>query len=181
MSELIVFTYPTEDQAAAALGQVVTQKQENVQAPLVDIEDAAVAVKTRGGKVKVRQTLESAAKGSQLASGGLWGLLIGFLFGGPLFGALLGLGVSKLLGRNLDLGIDNEFIDGVSRELQPGNSALFLLVEGTAPEIIAEALGDHRGKLHHTSMSDEAAAALAEASTDSDLAAAAEAEQAEDD
>lgn len=164
MSKLIVYTYNTEDKAAEVLRTVSGMKQENVQRPLIALKDAAVVVKNAKGKVRVRQTLESVAKGRNVTSGGFWGLLIGFLFGGPLLGALLGVGMSALFGRNIDLGIDNDFINGVGDELAPDDSALFLLVGDTALETVAEALNPFGGNLYHTNLSDEAAAALAQAS-----------------
>ncbi len=85
MSDLIVYTYDSEEKAAEVLAEIATLKQENVQKALIKIEDAAVAVKDADGKVKVRQTLESIVKGGRIISGGFWGLLIGFLFGGAGF------------------------------------------------------------------------------------------------
>ena len=164
MSDLIVFTYEQEDKAAEALKHVASLKQENVQKALIGIEDAAVVVKDAKGKVKIRQTLESAVKGSNVASGGLWGVLIGFLFGGPLFGALLGMGISGLLGRKIDIGIDNNFIKGIGDDLAPGDSAMFLLVKDTPVETVSDALKDFDGRLYHTSLSEEAAEALSKAS-----------------
>ena len=69
MSDLIVFTYPTEVEAGQALAHVSSQEQQNVHKPLVAIEDAAVAIKKDNGKVKIRQTLESTAKGSRTIYG----------------------------------------------------------------------------------------------------------------
>ncbi|MGB0384924.1 MAG: DUF1269 domain-containing protein [Ardenticatenaceae bacterium] len=139
-------------------------KQEHVQKPLINIEDAAVVYKNAKGKVKVQQTLESVVKGSNITSGGLWGLLIGFLFGGPLLGALLGVGLSAIFGRKIDIGIDNDFIKGIGDDLSPGDSALFLLVNNTPIETVADVLKGHGGKLYHTSLSDEMAEAFTEAS-----------------
>ncbi len=176
MSDLIVYTYDQEDKATDVLKHVASLKQDNVQKALVGIEDAAVVVKNAKGRVKVHQTLESVVKGSNVARGGLWGVLIDFLFGGPLFGALLGMGISGLLGHNIDIGIDNEFISGISDDLAPGDSALFLLVNNTLTETIAEALKDFDGKLYHTSLSDEAEAALTQASEHAPIKEAIEAE-----
>ena len=176
MSDLVVFMYETEPEASEALAHVSRQEQENVHKPLVAIEDAAVAVKKENGKVKVRQTLESSAKGSRIIYGGFWGFLIGILFGGPLIGLLIGYAAAGLLGRKIDLGIDNSFIDSLGAELNPGNSALFLLVNDTDPEIIAEAMGDHRGTLFHTSLSDECLSVLGEACQDDELREAVQAE-----
>lgn len=156
MSDLVVITYHQESTATEALKKVATLKQENVQKALVHIEDAAVAVKNAKGKVKVQQTLETAVKGSRVTSGGLWGLLIGFLFGGPLFGAVLGMGLSALFGRKIDIGIDNEFIKNVSNDLAPGDSALFLLVNETPADVVGQSLAEFGGNLYHTSLGDEA-------------------------
>ena len=163
MSELLVFTYEQADKAAEVLTKVAAMKQENVHKALIGIEDAAVAVADAQGKVKIRQTLETAVKGSSIVSGGLWGTLVGFLFGGPLLGALFGAGISALLGRKIDVGIDNDFIQKISDELKPGTSALFLLIDDTPVETIASVLTEFGGKLNHTSLSEEAAEAFAQA------------------
>jgi uncharacterized membrane protein len=160
---LVVFTYNDEESAANALAHIASLKQENVQKALIGVEDAAVVVKNSDGKLKVRQTLESAVKTSNVASGGLWGLVIGFLFGGPLVGALLGLGAGALLGRKIDIGIDNDFINGIDGDLNPGNSALFLLVKDTPAETVAEALSQFNGTLYHTSFAEETQAVFEKA------------------
>ena len=180
MSDLIVFCYETDAEAGQALAHVSSQEQKNVHKPLVAIEDAAVAVKKDNGKVKIRQTLESAAKGSRTIYSGFWGFLIGLLFGGPLLGLLIGYAVGGVVGRKIDIGIDNDFIESLSEELKPGNSALFLLVKDTDPETFAEAMGDHRGTLFHTSLPDGCLAGLGEACETEDLRDAIEAETFED-
>lgn len=178
MSNLIVYTYNTEAKASEVLTKIAAMKQENIQKPLLAIEDAAVVIKNAKGKVKVRQTLESAVKGGNVASGGFWGILVGFLFGGPLFGALLGMGFSALFGRKIDLGIDNAFIEGISDELAPGDSALFLLIHDTPVETITTALAQFGGNLYHSTLSDEASEVITKAGEHSDIAQAMEAEYA---
>jgi len=165
MSELVVFTYNHPDRAAEVLKHIASLKRENIQKPLVGIEDAAVAVKGDDGRVRIRQTLETATKMGGVATGSLWGVLVGFLFGGPLLGALVGAGISWLIGRKIDIGIDNDFIQQVSDDLKPGRSALLLLVRDTPIDTLAETLNAQGGRLHHTSLSDEAAAAFTQASS----------------
>lgn len=163
MSELIVYTYNRSDKAGQVLETVASLKQENVQKALIGIEDAAVVVKDDAGEIKVRQTLESAVKGGKVVTTGLWGVLIGFLFGGPLFGALVGMGIGALFGRNIDIGINNDFIKGIGDDLSPGDSALFLLVKDTPVETITAALSGHGGTLYHSTLSDEATEAFSQA------------------
>ncbi|MEM8860104.1 MAG: DUF1269 domain-containing protein [Chloroflexota bacterium] len=175
MSDLIVYKYDSEEKAAEVLAEIAQLKQENVQKALIGIEDAAVAVKKADGKVKVQQTLESAVKGSRIMGGGFWGLLIGLLFGGPLIGALVGIGIYALLGRKIDIGIDNAFIDKLSDEMEAGNSALFLLTVNTPIETVTEAFSKHGGEVFHTSFTQEMADVMEQASQHEDLKDAVEA------
>lgn len=164
MNELIVFTYKHEDKAREVLQEIAQLQKENVKKPLIGIEDAAIAVRAQDGQTKIRQTLESVAKGTSVGYGGLWGVLAGFLFGGPLLGALAGAGIGALLGRNIDIGVDNAFIKQVSEDLEPGDSALVLLVKDTPVDTLVEELNSRGGRLYHTSLSDDAAAAFTQAS-----------------
>ena len=90
MSQLIVFTYDSDEKATTVLEKVAELSKQH----LIEVQDAAVIVKDASGKVKVRQTLEAMVKSSNVVSGGFWGLLIGLIFGGPVFMALLGMGLS---------------------------------------------------------------------------------------
>jgi len=180
MSELVVFTYQHPDRAAEVLKHIASLKREHIQKPLVGIEDAAVAVKGEDGQVKIRQTLESAMKLQAVATGGLWGVLVGFLFGGPLLGALVGAGVSWFAGRRIDVGIANDFIQHVSDELKPGRSALLLLVRDTPIDTLAETLNAQGGRLYHTTLSDDAAAAFTQAAEMPEIRSLTDAERARD-
>ena len=172
MSELLVYKYNTKERASEVLGEVLALKQEHVQKPLINLEDAAAIRKKNNGKLKIIQTMESAVKGGQVASGGFWGILIGFLFGGPLLGALLGVGISALLGRKTDLGIDNAFIKEIGEALDSEKSALFMLVDGTPIGTVENAMKKYGGVLYHTSLSKEAKHALSEMSKDETISEA---------
>lgn len=169
MSELVVFTYKEENKAADVLQTISRLKKEYTQKPLISIEDAAMGIKTKEGQVKIKQTLESIAKGTNVAYSGMWGVLAGFLFGGPLLGLLAGAGIGVLLGRKIDIGIDNAFIQNVSDNLLPGDSALFLLVKDTPTDILVETLNAQGGRLFHTSLPDEVATAFTQASEYEDI------------
>lgn len=159
MSQLIVLTYDNEEKAITVLQSVAELSKQH----LIEVKDAAVIVKDSQGKVKVRQTLEAMVKGSNVISGGFWGLLIGLIFGGPIFMALLGMGLNALFGRKIDVGIDNTFIKDVGNDLEPGNSALFLLSEAITVDKVAAQLKEYGGTLYHTSLSKESEEALAKA------------------
>ena len=169
MSDLVVLTFENDTKAGETLKALSEMQREH----LIQLEDAAVAVKDANGKVKVTQTLERLVKGSNITSGGFWGLLIGLIFGGPLFGAVLGMGVSALFGRKLDIGVNNGFITDVANDLQPGESALFVLSRDMTLDKVSERLRQFGGNLHHTSLTREDEEALAQALNEKSVSEAA--------
>lgn len=175
MSKLIVFTYDTEEKAQTVLDKVVELSKKN----LVEIRDAAWVVKDADGKVNVKQTLEDRVKGGNIISGGFWGLLIGFFFGGPLFGALLGMGLSAIFGTQIDIGIDNDFMKEVGNDMSPRNSALFLLAGDITVDKLADELKSYGGNIYHTSLSKESEEMLRKALDNKQIAEAVRAEHGE--
>ena len=79
MSDLIAIAYEDEKTAFNALDKIGEMQKMQ----LIELADAAVAVKDQKGKVKVKQTLENAHTGGVALWGGFWGLLIGLLAGSP--------------------------------------------------------------------------------------------------
>jgi len=170
MSTLIAITYDTADKAKEALEEL--NRLQKMQ--LITLEDAAVAVKNKKGKVKVTQTLEKMATGAAATWGFFWGFLIGLIFMAPIFWGLLTALFSGLLGKTGDLGIDNKFIKEVGDSLEPGQSALFILVvEATTDKVLPE-MAKFGGTVFQTSLSNEDEALLKEALKDEKVSAVAE-------
>lgn len=151
MSTLVAIVYDQADTAEKALNELFQMQKMQ----LVTLEDAAVAVKDQKGKVKVTQTLEKAATGQSAVWGGFWGLLIGLLFLAPIFWGLFGALMGAIFSKGADLGIDNQFIKDVGDSLDPGESALFILVvEATADKVVPE-MAKFGGTVFQTSLSKE--------------------------
>ena len=74
MSTLVVVGYDGPFKADEVLLKLRKLQREY----LLDLEDAAVAIKDEHGKVKLHQTLNLTAAGA--VSGGFWGSLIGLIF-----------------------------------------------------------------------------------------------------
>jgi uncharacterized membrane protein len=128
---------------------------------LIDLEDAVVAIKKPNGKIKLNQAFNLTAAGA--VSGGFWGTLIGLLFMSPLLGAAVGAAAGAVSGSLSDLGIDDKFMKELSQQLQPGNSALFILIRKVTPDRVLEELRGMGGTVLRTSLSHEKQAALQEA------------------
>ena len=170
MSTLIAITYDTADKAKQTLEEL--GKMQKMQ--LITLEDAAVAVKDQKGKVKVTQTLEKMATGQSVTWGFFWGFLIGLIFMAPLFWGLFTALFAGLLGKGRDLGIDNQFIKDVGNSLDPGESALFILVvEATTDKVLPE-MAKFGGTVFQTSLSKDDEALLKEALENEQVAAVAE-------
>lgn len=103
MSDLIVIGFSDEFKADEVLLDLRKLEREY----LIDLEDAAIVVRNRQAKVKVKQTQELVASGA--LSGGFWGLLIGLIFLHPML-AIFGAAVGALSGALTDIGIDDNFI-----------------------------------------------------------------------
>jgi uncharacterized membrane protein len=149
MSDLIVVGYNDEHQAEEVRLKLLKMQHEY----LVDLEDAVVAVRDREGKVKLHQIHNLTAAGA--ISGGFWGALIGLLFLSPILGAALGAGAGAVGGALSDIGIDDNFMKELAGTLQPGASALFVLVRKMTPDKVLPQLQGTGGKILQTSLSNE--------------------------
>ncbi|NJM08099.1 DUF1269 domain-containing protein [Candidatus Gracilibacteria bacterium] len=144
MSDLVVITFASESDAAAAR-KVVGQLE---RAGQLQISDAAVVTRDTEGKLHVKNEIDSGIKIGALG-GALVGVLLSFLF--PLAGLIIGTAGGALVGRSLDKGVDGSFVKDLANELEAGSSALFLIVGGDAAALRA-ALGSFAGELYHSTL-----------------------------
>ena len=100
-----------------------------------------------------------------------WGLLFGLLFFIPVFGIAIGAGMGALMGKITKSGIDKQFQDQVRDLVQPGTSALFLMVEKVTPDKAIEAMSKFGGTVLKTSLSKEGEQELQDALHGSQTAA----------
>lgn len=154
MSELIVIGY--DDKYRAEEVRLALMKMQRDY--LVDLEDAVVAVKNDDGKVKLHQVHSTVGAGA--ISGGFWGLLVGLLFMNPLLGIAAGAATGAIVGALSDVGIDDQFMKQLAATLQPGCSALFVLVRKVTPDKVIEEVKPYGGKVLRTSLSHEDETAL---------------------
>jgi len=136
MSDLIVIVYPTEEKAEEVRNRLLELQQEY----LIKLGDAVIAKKTDAGKIKLNQLMNTTAAGA--VSGSFWGMLIGLLFLNPLLGLAVGATSGAIGGALTDVGINDKFMRDLSGSLEPGNAALFVLVqEVTADKVLKEIEG----------------------------------------
>ena len=154
MSSLIAVGFKDEFTADAVLLELRKLQKEH----LIDLEDAAVVIRDKDGKVKIKQTQELTTAGA--LSGGFWGLLFGFIFFNPLLGWAVGAIAGGISGALTDIGIDDNFIREVGSTIEPSTSAIFVLVRSATPDKVLEDLSRFEGKVLKTSLSNEDEAKL---------------------
>jgi uncharacterized membrane protein len=114
----------------------------------IAMSDAVVVIKDDAGKVRIHQTIDP-TPGRSALTGSIWGMLAGMLFGGPVFlaAAAVGAGGGALMAKLIDLGLDDKWVKDVGTWLDPGTSALLVLVAADVrPAVLAE-LGRYEGEV----------------------------------
>jgi uncharacterized membrane protein len=150
MSNLVVLAFDTETGAEEMRDDLLRMQKEHI----IGLEDAAVAVRAKDGKTKIKQVQSLAGAGA--LGGAFWGLLIGIIFLVPVFGLVIGAAAGALAGKYQDLGVDDKFIKEVGSTIQPGTSALFLLVREATPDKVMDGLKKYKNvKVIKTSLSSE--------------------------
>jgi uncharacterized membrane protein len=157
MGNLIVMSFKDEQSAGLFLGELgELQKQE-----LIHLDDAATLVRHQDGKAKIKQARSLVGEGA--LGGAFWGMLIGLLFLVPVVGMGIGAALGAMAGKGADYGIDDKFIKEVSKKIEPGTSAIFMLVHDAQPDKVIEQLKKFNGEIIHTSLSNDEEAKLKEA------------------
>ena len=154
MSTMVVLSFKDEtgaEQMRDTLGRL--QKLQ-----LISLSDAAVVVRKEDGKVKVKQAVSLVGAGA--LGGAFWGMLIGLLFFAPWLGLVIGAASGALGGKLTDVGIDDKFIKEVGETIEPGHSALFLLVESWTEDKVMDEITKYDATVLQTSLSKEDEAKL---------------------
>jgi uncharacterized membrane protein len=154
VSDLLVFAYDNETGAGEAIQCVLElQKQQ-----YIALADAATVIRKPDGKVKVKQANNLVGAGA--LGGAFWGMLFGLLFAVPWLGLAIGALSGALGGKLTDVGIDDKFIKEVGATIEPGNSALFLMVTQMTEDKVMAELAATGAKLLRTNLSAEDEAKL---------------------
>jgi uncharacterized membrane protein len=147
MADLIAIGYPDLTTADAAADEA-----RRLASDLIIQPDAiAVIVRDTDGSYHVHTNHHTVGAGATW--GMFWGFLFGLLFFVPVFGMAIGAGMGALMGKFAKTSIDKQFQEQVRGMLQPGTSALFLMLEKVTPDKAVEAMSRYGGTVLKTSLS----------------------------
>jgi uncharacterized membrane protein len=150
MTQLLVVIFDEVETAKQARRAV----QDLQRRGLTVIRDAAVVTRDAEGKTKVHNEIDGDVK-IGAGVGAVVGLLLSFSF--PLLGLALGVGGGALVGKLADRGLDSSFVREVEAELQPGSSALAVVLSDVSPEGLRAALEPFKGRVYETTLAPELA------------------------
>jgi len=149
MSDLIVVSFESEDEAGAALQALRDLKS----AGGVEISDAAVIRKDPDGKTHAKGTLDGSAIAGAAIGGGL-GLILMVFF--PVVGLAIGAIGGAIVGHAVSDRVDKDFVREVSAKLEAGHSALFVLLhDGSTAGVLAALRPLEGGTLIQTNLDPE--------------------------
>ena len=151
MATLVAIGYPEQGTAEQARRTVQQLESELI----IQADQVAAIERDPEGKYHVHTTHGGASAGGGAVWGGFWGMLFGLLFFIPFAGLALGVGMGALFGHFGEKGIDKAFQQQVRDYVQPGTSALFMVIEKATPDKAVAALQQYGGTVIRTSLSDE--------------------------
>jgi uncharacterized membrane protein len=161
--------------------EVLSQVQELNDRWAIDLRDAVAVYRAANGKLQLDQSVQPTEREGAVW-GGILGGLLGALIAAPFTAGMsvaaaatavgagsLALGIpGAVIGADDAItwketyGIPEDFVRQVSGMLQPGQSAVFVLVEAGDPELVAEHFRGYGGIVLHTSLAPKKAEKLQE-------------------
>jgi uncharacterized membrane protein len=153
MNQLIVVAFDHLDDARNALARLRSLERDG----RVSFEDTALIERDPDGTVHVRNEVSGTTETATVV-GAVIGSIVGFVF--PPLGAAIGAAAGAAIGVALDRGVNAGFVDEVKETLQPGRSALFLVVRQADLDAVMAAVRDLNGDVLQTTLSEEAESAL---------------------
>jgi uncharacterized membrane protein len=142
--EFTEITFGNKSTAAEALKELCQWHKSGV----VKVFSAAVLVKDKQGKVSIKETQDVDA-----SRGGLFGAIVGGLIGlvggapGAIVRAVAGADMGGVAARLIDFGFPHESLHDLQDSLQPGSSALVLVIEPLRIYGVVEDLAHWGGRL----------------------------------
>ena len=157
MADLIAIGYLDEATAAKAAVEVRRPAGE----PIVEPDAIATIVRDKEGKFQVTTCHQAADDGAEW--GMFWDFLFGLLYFVPVFGMAVSADLGAIIGRLAKSGIPEEFVEQARDMLQPGTSALFLVVVHHASDRVIGAVSPLGGTILKSSLTDQAQTEIQEA------------------
>ena len=124
----------------------------------VELEDIVVVTKDQHGTIRHDELSHQARKEGLLGS--ITRSIVGSILFNPILGGVLEVVTGVVAASFSDTGIDDRFVEDLSKDFKPGCSALFTLVGKADPDRVEEAFLGFGGRVLVSSLSAESEAAI---------------------
>jgi uncharacterized membrane protein len=154
---LYIVTFDHELKAQKLLDDMESATQEGT----FDFIDAAVMIRDNEGNIEISETSDPSTKRGAIV-GGVIGGFIG-LIGGPAgvgLGAAAGAAIAGFATSKMDLGIPDDELRTIADSLQPGTSAMVVIVKDAWVDIMFSKLSRYNGEVKQQELSQEVIAEL---------------------
>jgi uncharacterized membrane protein len=149
MSNIIVITFENMEEADKVLKTIRSVQHEGY----INLDDSAVVVRDEEGEFQVKNEVDRGVKIGALGGGAIGLLIGGLLF--PVAGILVGVLGGAAVGALAGVGIDKKFVKEVEGAMEPGTSAIVLIVRESNPDVAIAALKPYKGTVYSTTLSPE--------------------------
>ena len=150
--EFVAAVYPNTSEAKATLNDLVKMHK----AGAIELVDAAVILKETSGKLRITERAEiTPAKGAK--RGALVGAVIAVIFPPSLLASTaIGAIAGAVAGKMTDQGFENEMLEEIAAELDPGKSAILAVIEHVWYSKMMEAVEGYEKIVERALYADEA-------------------------
>jgi uncharacterized membrane protein len=175
MAELLVIGFEGKHRAAEVLGQL----EDLEQSWTIDLKDAVAAYRTDDGRLRIDRSIQPTSK-EGAAGGAILGGLLGALLVAPftagtsaaIAASAMGAGAATLgvaggatgyadaRSWKEAAGISEDFVNEVGGMVQPGHSAVFVLVRASHPTNVVEQFRGYGGKVLRSTLPPDATVKL---------------------
>jgi uncharacterized membrane protein len=157
--QVFIAAYGSEDGAGPALKDFRAMDREGS----IELIDAAVAVHTSDGKVKIEETADPSGK-TWGKRGAIAGGVVGMIFPPSIVAsALVGGAGGGIWGKIRDKGFKDEDLKAIGESLPPGSSAIIAIAEDRVVERLERGLEGYERIARHAVSADAALQIVAEA------------------
>lgn len=157
-SRLVVITFEDEAHAESLYEKLLELDKKKI----LNLEDAVFVNKGDDGKYKIHEKTHN-EKRSGMVKGAAFGVLIGWMLGGPVLGLAGGAIVGRMIGKRTDLGIDEGTIKTISEHLDNGLTALFISGSAIQTAPVLDAFKGAKGHIIETTVEPDVQAKLQKA------------------
>lgn len=150
--EMVAAIFPNTYEARAAMNDLVDLHTEGA----LELVDAAVMVREYSGNLSISERAElTPGKGAR--RGALIGAALGVIFPPSLIAsAAIGAAAGAITGKKTDQGFENEMLEEIGGELEPGKSAILAVVESEWYDEMMAGVEGYERLLHRALAADEA-------------------------